>query len=70
MNNNSTTGLGGEATQLHTDQKENSTQQTELEKGSGYGPPNQGSGERVAEDDLSPDGQPIPGAGASARSAD
>lgn len=31
----------------------------EVEKGSGYGPPNDGSGETVPENELSPDGQPI-----------
>jgi hypothetical protein len=35
----------------------------EVEKGSGYGPPNAGSGETVPEQEASPDGQPN-GAGA------
>ncbi|MGY3212372.1 hypothetical protein [Mucilaginibacter sp. HD30] len=31
----------------------------EVEKGSGYGPPNEGSGETVNQKDVSPDGKPI-----------
>lgn len=58
-----------EASQPQTEQDNNETRPGEVEKGSGYGPPNAGSGESVAEENLSPDGKPIPGAGTDADQA-
>lgn len=46
-----------------SEQDEKITKPTEVEKGSGYSAPNEGSGESVTEEDLSPDAEPIPGAG-------
>ena len=57
---------GGEATQPQEEQGKNAIRSGDVEKGSGYGPPNAGSGESVAEEDLSPDGKALPGAGTGA----
>jgi hypothetical protein len=44
---------------IQKDDKSTALNVDEVEKGSGYGPPNEGSGETVSRKDLSPDGQPI-----------
>lgn len=68
MNTNATPNLASESTQSQTEQNDNTSQQLQVEKGSGYGPPNEGSGETVEKNDLSPDGQPIPKARTSKQS--